>query len=151
VGQGTEFQVFLPAIAGTEPPVARAQELPMGQGELILIVDDEVNIRETLKITLENQNYRVLTAKDGIEAIATCAKHREDIKVVLMDMMMPSMDGSAAIHALQMLNSQIKIIACSGLTVRDPALEVGVKAFLAKPFSADVLLNTLHRVLREAA
>jgi nitrogen-specific signal transduction histidine kinase/CheY-like chemotaxis protein len=151
VGQGTEFQVFLPAIAGTEPPVARVQELPMGQGELLLIVDDEVNICETLKITLENQNYRVLTAKDGIEAIATCAKHREDIKVVLMDMMMPSMDGSAAIHALQMLNSQIKIIACSGLTVRDPALEVGVKAFLAKPFSADVLLNTLHRVLREAA
>ncbi|WP_404790480.1 response regulator [Altericista sp. CCNU0014] len=145
VDKGTQLQVFLPAIEGIETPVPEKQNRSLGRGELILVVDDEENIRETLKITLEIQNYRVLTANDGIEAIAAYAQHRNDIEVVLIDMMMPLMGGAEAIRALQQFNPQVKIIACSGVAVSDSFLKTtGVKAFLAKPFTASDLLNALH-------
>jgi two-component system, cell cycle sensor histidine kinase and response regulator CckA len=151
VGQGTEFQVFLPAIASSETPAEVQQELPVGKGELILIVDDEENIRETLKLSLEIQNYRVLTAKDGIDAISTYAAYQSDIQAVLIDMMMPAMGGATAIRVLQQINPQIKIIACSGTENKDNLDTLtGVKAFLSKPFTVDDLLNTLQMILMAA-
>jgi PAS domain S-box-containing protein len=148
VGQGTEFQVFLPAIASSETPTEVHQELSMGKGELILIADDEENIRETLKLSLENQNYRVLTAKDGIDAISIYAAHQSDIQAVLIDMMMPSMGGTTAIPVLKRLNPQIKIIACSGTENQDNLGNItGIKAFLSKPFTINDLLSTLQTIL----
>jgi two-component system, cell cycle sensor histidine kinase and response regulator CckA len=148
VGQGTQIQVFLPAIKGSEIPSEESQASPMGQGELILVVDDEENIRETLKIILESQNYQVLTASDGIEAIATYAKYQPDIKAVLMDMMMPAMGGQVAIQTLRQFNSQLKVIAFSGIETPNTLTETtGVKAFLAKPYTSADLLQTLHQVL----
>jgi two-component system, cell cycle sensor histidine kinase and response regulator CckA len=150
VGKGTQFQVFLPAMEGLETPLEKNQELPLGEGELILVVDDEANIRQILKITLELQNYRVLAVKDGIEAIAAYAQHQTDIEVVMMDVMMPLMGGSEAIQALQQFNPLVKVIACSGVVPSDSLLKMdSVKAFLAKPFTASDLLKTLHRVLKE--
>jgi PAS domain S-box-containing protein len=150
VGKGTQFQIFLPAVQATETAPEAIQESIQGHGELILVVDDEANIRETLKLILENQNYQVLLATDGIEAIATYAKHQSDIKAVLIDLMMPTMDGASAIRALQQFNPQVKVIACSGLLTSDSLLNpASIKAFLPKPFTADDLLNTLHRVLKE--
>jgi two-component system, cell cycle sensor histidine kinase and response regulator CckA len=150
VAKGTHFQIFLPAIEGIETSLEKSQALPLGQGELVLVVDDEVNIRETLKITLELQNYRVLVVNDGIEAIAIYAQHRTDIKVVIMDIMMPLMGGTETIRALQQFNPSVKVIACSGVVASDSLLKMeGVKAFLAKPFTANDLLNTLHQVLQE--
>jgi two-component system, cell cycle sensor histidine kinase and response regulator CckA len=151
VGKGTRFQIFLPAVQAAETAPEKTQESIQGQGELILVVDDEANIREALKLTLENQNYQVLLAADGIEAIATYAKHLDDIKAVIIDMMMPTMDGASAIRALQRFNPQVKVIACSGLPASDSLLNTAsIKAFLPKPFTADNLLNTLHRTIQEA-
>jgi two-component system, cell cycle sensor histidine kinase and response regulator CckA len=151
VGKGTQFQVFLPAIeVTTATTTEEIPELPCGQGELILIVDDEANIRETLKLTLESYNYRAIVVNDGIEAIAAYANHQDDIRAVLIDMMMPLMDGTTAIQTLQKFNPQIKIIACTGLADSGSPNQVAdVKAFLPKPFTAADLLNTLHRVLKE--
>jgi two-component system, cell cycle sensor histidine kinase and response regulator CckA len=150
VGKGTQFQIFLPAVEEIETLLEKSPALPLGKGELILVVDDEVNIRETLKITLELQNYRVLTVNDGIEAIAAYAQHRTDIEVVMMDVMMPLMGGSEAIQALQKFNPLVKVIACSGVVPSDSLLTMNsVKAFLAKPFTASDLLKTLHHVLKE--
>jgi two-component system, cell cycle sensor histidine kinase and response regulator CckA len=151
VGRGTQFQVFLPAIEGSEPSPEESPALPMGQGELILVVDDEENIRETLKITLESQSYRVLTARDGIEAIATYAKHQADINAVLMDMMMPAMGGQTTIQTLRQFNPRLKVIAFSGIETPGSLTEtIGVNAFLAKPYTSADLLQTLHRVLNAA-
>lgn len=153
VGQGTQFQVFLPTIDVTATTASAIPELPRGQGELILVVDDEANIRETLQITLENYNYRVITANNGIEAIADYATHRAEIKVVLLDLMMPLMDGTMAIRALQQFHfdRQVKIIACSGLVPSNSLRQMaGVEAFLSKPFTAEDLLNTVHRVISSA-
>jgi two-component system, cell cycle sensor histidine kinase and response regulator CckA len=150
VDKGTQFQIFLPAAEATETLSEETQESFQGQGELILVVDDEANIRQTLKLTLETQNYKVILAADGIEAIAAYATHQEAIKVVLVDMMMPSMGGSTAIRTLQQFNPQVKVIACSGMPASDSLPEtIEVKAFLPKPFTADTLLRTLHKVLRD--
>lgn len=125
--------------------------MPVGNNELVLVVDDEESIREITKGTLETFGYRVLTASDGTEAIALYAENKEDIHVVLTDMMMPFMDGPATIRALQRLNPQVKIIAASGLAANDKAAEaasVGVKTFLPKPYTAEKLLTALAELLR---
>ncbi len=117
---------------------------------MILVVEDEHAIREITKTSLETYNYKVLTASDGIEAIALYAQHKNEISAVLMDMMMPSMDGPTAIHTLKKINPQVKIIAISGLASSDrvaAAMDTGVKAFLAKPYTAKELLNTINAVL----
>ncbi len=151
INKGTSFKVYLPSSDATHEQLSENHgELLKGNGELILVVDDEVAIVETTKSTLENNNYRVLTAKDGIEAIALYAQYRNDIQVILVDMMMPSMDGTTTIRTLQKMNSNVLIVAMSGLnstetTTRDGG--DGVKGFLSKPFTARELLDTLQRVI----
>jgi CheY-like chemotaxis protein len=150
VGVGTQFKVYLPAVQGTTTPEAADLELLPGRGELILVVDDEAAIREVTKTSLETYNYRVLTASDGIEAVTLYAEHREEISVVLTDMMMPHMDGPTTILTLQKINPQIKVIAVSGLTSSNQlpgGLSTGVKTFLSKPYTTQELLKTLDRVL----
>jgi PAS domain S-box-containing protein len=152
VGRGTRFRVYLPAIETTE--VKRADEkrgeLPRGHGELILVVDDEASSREITRATLETQGYSVITANDGAEAVALYAQHREELGVVLMDMVMPIMDGPAAIRAVSQIDPQVKVIAVSGIKKNDKLAKVtgvDVCAFLTKPYTAEQLLKTLHKVL----
>jgi two-component system, cell cycle sensor histidine kinase and response regulator CckA len=151
VGQGSEFKVYLPAIAATDIPPEPEPEFPQGQHELILVVDDEAPIRQTTQIILETYNYQVLTANNGLEAIAVYAQHRSKIRAVLMDMMMPEMDGTTAIHGLQQLNPWVKIIETSGLGVNSQqvAPEFGTNTVLPKPYTAQELLNMLHLILTD--
>ena len=152
-GRGSQFTVYLPAQDAESPELAerRTTELPVGHNELVLVVDDEEAIREITRGTLETFGYRVLTATDGTEAVALYAENKNEIKVVLTDMMMPFMDGPATIRALQRLNPQVKIIAASGLAAGDKAAEalsVGVKIFLPKPYTAEKLLKALAEILQ---
>ncbi len=150
VGQGTEFQIYLPAIQSIATQENSDSDLPLGQGELILVVDDEGAIREVTKVSLEIYNYKAITAGDGKEAVALYTKHQAEIRVVLTDMMMPVMDGPTTIRTLQQINPNVKVIAVSGLSSSDKlaaAASSGVTNFLSKPFSAKELLQTLSRVL----
>ena len=150
VGRGTQFKVYLSAVEAMETQEAEELEMPSGHGELILVVDDEAAICETTKTSLETYNYKVLTASDGIEAVALYVQHREEISLVLVDMMMPSMDGPTTIRTLQKINPLVKIIAVSGLTSSDKvaaAASAGVKTFLEKPYTAKELLQTIKEVL----
>lgn len=148
VGKGTQFKVFLPAIKGTVSKSNLEKELPKGKGELILIVDDEQSIREITKTSLENYNYRTLVASDGIEAISTYAERKEEISLVLMDLMMPNLDGLTAIQALQKMNPQVKVIATSGLPASyQQALAANIKTFLLKPYTIEKLLKALNKEL----
>jgi len=148
VGKGTQFQVFLKAVLENETPPAETLKLPAGNGELILVVDDEAEIREITKITLESYNYKVLTACDGIEALALYAQHREEIKVVFVDMMMPVMDGLTTIRTLLKMNPCVKIMAASGLSDNKQRTQaVGVETFLPKPYTVKQLLHALHKIL----
>lgn len=150
MGRGTEFKVYLPAVEAMEALEVPDAELPLGHGELVLVVDDEAAIREITKTSLETYNYKAITASDGIEAIALYAEHRDQISLVLTDMLMPSMDGATTIRTLQKINPDVKIIAVSGLASTDKqtaAISAGVKTFLSKPYTAKELLTTINRVL----
>ena len=92
----------------------------------------------------------MFAVEDGARALSIYARHRAEIAVVLTDVMMPVMDGVALSHALRRVNPQVAIIAASGLGEREAALaEVGVRHFLAKPYSAQEMLRTLRTALRE--
>ncbi|WP_341527565.1 response regulator [Nostoc sp. UHCC 0302] len=150
VGSGTSFKVYLPAVGGMETLSAEDLTPPTGQGELILIVDDEPAILEITKTSLEAYNYKILTASDGIEAIALYAKHMSQISAVLMDIMLPSLDGLTAIRTLQKINPQVKIIATSGLMSSNKlgaVADTGVTTFLSKPYTVSELLFALQKVL----
>lgn len=150
VGKGTQFKVYLPAFRYNTPVAPTSEfEPPTGDGKLVLVVDDEAVIREITKSSLETYNYRVLTASNGVEAVAIYAQYQQQISVVLLDMMMPTMDGAIAIHTLQKINPHVKIIAISGYLSNQNLAEVscmGVKAFLAKPCTAKELLQTISTV-----
>jgi PAS domain S-box-containing protein len=150
--RGTQFAVYLPAIksaVGEQQRRTRA-DLPVGRGELILVVDDEDSILQITKGTLETFGYRVITAGDGTEAVGLYAQNRDEVAAVITDMMMPFMDGPATIRALQKMNPRVKIIAASGLGANDKAAEaasVGVRMFLPKPYTAEKLLKALAQIL----
>ncbi|MEG4531891.1 PAS domain S-box protein [Microcoleus sp. D2_18a_D3] len=148
LGKGTEFQVLFPAIEGEVSLTTVEQAMPRGKGELILIVDDEASIRETTQTFIENYNYRTILASDGLEALALYREHQQEISVVLMDMMMPNLDGVSAMRALQEINPGVKIIATSGLLAnRKLALDANVKTFLLKPYTIAQLLQMLTEIL----
>jgi PAS domain S-box-containing protein len=155
LGKGTTFKVYLPAMEPSSEARKKKTELtslPQGNGETVLIVDDETSILTITKQTLEAFGYRILTASDGAEAVAVYAEHEDEIAVVLTDVSMPIMDGTATIRALKRVNPSIKIIATSGLHANagvTTASGGGVKHFLTKPYTAATLLKTLRAILDE--
>jgi CheY-like chemotaxis protein len=155
VGKGTTFKVHYPAVAEDEldEKTPEAPNLPEGNNELILVADDELAIREIIKVTLENHNYRVLAATDGAEAVAALAQHKDEIALVILDMAMPVMDGPAAMRALRTICPNIPLLAISGRIEYSQTLEDKPEApvkFLAKPFTTEQLLQALHTVLTRA-
>ncbi|HEY6951609.1 MAG TPA: PAS domain S-box protein, partial [Bacteroidota bacterium] len=152
VGKGTRFNVYLPA---HQNAVMREQEragrvFSNGNGETILVVDDEPSVLEITTATLEKFGYKTLRACDGTQAIALFAKNRGEVRAVITDMSMPVMDGSSTIKALRRIESNAKIIAASGLAEHKSKIEVAglrVEAFLEKPYTAEALLGTLQEVL----
>lgn len=150
--KGSKFQVYLPAqiVEGASMPPPLQNEMPHGNGELVLLIEDEEPVRHITGQTLESFGYRVLPAADGVEASTLYATHKDQISVVLTDMMMPVMDGPATIQVLMRMNPRVRIIAASGLSVKDMvarAANAGVTHFIPKPYTAETLLRMLHTVL----
>ncbi|MGF1540713.1 MAG: PAS domain-containing protein [Pleurocapsa sp.] len=153
LGRGTQFTILLPATTEATTETREFLTIPKGQGESILVVDDEATIREITKASLETHNYRVITANDGIEAIAFYVQHQTEIAAILMNMMMPSMSGTTAIRTLQKINPQVNIIAISGRNFSQQDFrdrQLNVKAFLAKPYNTGILLRTINEVLHSS-
>jgi PAS domain S-box-containing protein len=152
---GTKFSVFLPArTAGGPSPVIADQDLPRGNDELVLVIDDEASVRQITRQTLEIFGYRVLLAADGAEAAGIYALRRNEIDAVITDMMMPVMDGPAVIQVLLRLNPEACIIASSGIgtdSMASKAIIAGVKYFMPKPYTAETLLRTLSQALQAPA
>lgn len=154
VGKGTVFRIYLPAKTTVSDSTVQTTETSRryGQGELILVVDDEAAILTATSHTLEAFGYQVITACDGTDAIATFLKSPSKPALVLTDMMMPNMDGPALIQALRKIEPGLPIIGASGLNQQMQAQvsSLGVKHLLRKPYSADVLLNAMGDLLRDA-
>jgi two-component system cell cycle sensor histidine kinase/response regulator CckA len=154
VGRGTTFKTYFPA-ADAEAVLQHEDEerldIFQGNGELILIVDDEDCILEITNETLSSYGYRVISAHDGTEAVAAVAANRGSIDIVVTDMMMPFMDGPSTIRALRKIDPSIKIIASSGLGNDGRIAELqglGVEGYLTKPYTADKLLAVVQDVVK---
>jgi len=153
-GKGSKFSVYLPAAISSEleTPKHSAAAMPRGNGETILVVDDEQNILEITAATLETFGYRALNAKDGAEGLATFAQNQKDIAAVITDISMPLMDGPSMIKALRALDQSVRLIAMSGLMNLEQMSELDrlrVERRLTKPFTAEDLLTTLAAELKK--
>jgi PAS domain S-box-containing protein len=148
VGKGSKFEVFLPAVETPLMPAVNEPKPLVGSGELILVVDDEAPIQFIAKTLLESHHYRVIVAGNGEQALDLYTQQAADIKLVVIDMMMPTMDGPTTLRLLRALNPAVKVIAVSGLSVnQDLATQIGAQAFLAKPYTQQELLQKVQDVL----
>lgn len=152
-GNGSRFKLHLPAAESgtlTEPELESAVEMPRGNGERILIVDDEAAIRQIVRQTLDANGYQTLEASNGREAMDVIEAGEVPVDLVLTDMMMPVMDGTATARYLFEHHPEIAVVAASGLNANGGVARVrklGVLHFIAKPFTADALLRTLREAL----
>jgi PAS domain S-box-containing protein len=154
IDRGSEFHIYLPACYSPLESELDELELPLGNRELVLVVDDENAIRELVKTILESHNYRVITAKNGRHAIEVYAQNKQDIALILMDIMMPEMDGNTALVTLHQIAPNLPAIAMSGLNTTDAIAQAqrsGFLKFLTKPFTTDELLRSISETLEVIA
>jgi two-component system cell cycle sensor histidine kinase/response regulator CckA len=144
-GEGTSFTILLPLTDTVEEP--EELEAPVaGNGETILVVEDEAGLREYIERTLHRLDYHVRTAADGQQAIQAYQAAPDDIDLVLLDMNMPVMDGRATYHALRKLDPDVRIIATTGYAAAGTEGMEDVPV-LPKPFSAIALSQAVRREL----
>lgn len=148
VNKGTRFRVYLPATPDKNiKEIQELTQLPQGKGETILLVEDKPEVLKATKAILEENGYKVITATDGIEAVASYAKNKETIDLTLTDISMPEMDGRTAIDILTKVNPSIKILAASGLSIDSQHMKDIPVTILQKPYNAFTLLTALRREL----
>ncbi|MFO8232535.1 MAG: response regulator [Longimonas sp.] len=149
--QGTTFRIFLPV---TIAESGKAESSPdrgdtHGQGEVVLIVDDEEFIRDTAQQTLESAGYRAIVAADGAEALELMEDYSDAVDAVITDLRMPNMNGHELIDVLNEKYPALPIIAASGASDSEAntPTEADGHTFLPKPFTAEKLYAALHDVL----
>ncbi len=152
VGRGTRFGIYLPAMPAEAPRTKESAvpAIPGGNGELVLVIDDEAPIRAVTQAMLEACGYRVITAENGADGVAVYRQHRTDLRVVITDMIMPVLDGPATIRILRQVDPEVRIIAVSGFTSAGMGDDwaTGIRAFLDKPFTAQQLAEAVHAALK---
>ncbi|MBE9157844.1 response regulator [Nodosilinea sp. LEGE 06152] len=147
VGQGSQFQVYLRASFEPSPEVDIPVTTLDGHQSTVLVVDDEPAVYEAVRTVLELHNYRVMVAHGGQAAIALLSEHPDTIHTVLMDLMMPTMDGLTTVPLLKRINPDLRVIAMSGLSSTDAvakAEQQGFQSFLPKPFTRQDLLQQIR-------
>ncbi|MEQ2007665.1 MAG: PAS domain S-box protein [Limisphaerales bacterium] len=156
LGRGTTFEVHLPAKpqAASAAAAALPEPIPLGTGEMVLVVDDEADILQVTRAMLERHGYRVLTASDGTAALTELSQHLGEVKLIVTDIMMPFMDGVQLIRAVHRLSPGLRVIASSGVLGMpgqkdrtDEVRALGVKHILHKPYSVETFLRTVHAEL----
>jgi two-component system, cell cycle sensor histidine kinase and response regulator CckA len=150
-GLGAEFKIFLPVHRGPEnSEVKAADETPAVGDETILLVDDDPAVRQFGNETLTWAGYRVLTARNGREALELYRSRADEISLVILDLIMPEMDGTQCLAELLRLNPEVKALIASGYSAHGPtkvAVEQGAKGFVGKPFDMKQLLKAVREAL----
>lgn len=153
LGSGSEFRVYIPAITDTQAeahPNTPVNGFADGNGQTVLVVDDELPIQKTLRRMLERSGYQVIVAQNGTEGISKYAAQRDEIDVIVTDVTMPELNGVEFVKIIKNMNPDTKVIVSSGRLVDDVAEQFrgfGVTDMLAKPYSAQDLLGCLEKVL----
>lgn len=147
---GTTFTVYLPALAPPDGERRQAQEehIPAGEGQTILVVEDNQAVRETLCETLSLLGYSVLMANNGQEALAVVAEHDPRVSLVISDVVMPDMGGIALHKALQERYPHMQTILITGYALEEaPASQWSDVHTLEKPFTAESLAKEVRSAL----
>lgn len=149
-GKGASFEIYLPAIVEKVALPEEKEEGMTGGMETILVVDDEeININ-VLEEWLDILGYKVLTASNGPEALDLYRTQADQIDLVLLDMIMPGMNGGEVFDAMKDINPHVRVILSSGYSIDGKAKEIlqrGIKAFIQKPFRIDGLAQKIREVL----
>ena len=150
-GVGTTFRIYLPA---SPLPAPSAQEAPppstSPETGTVLVVDDEGIVRDLAVMALQPLGYEVLTAQDGQEAVEIYEANPGRIRVVLMDMTMPRMDGLEAFQRIRTLDPKARVILSSGYSEQEAihaARELNPEGFLQKPYRIQELLQRVHEAM----
>jgi signal transduction histidine kinase/CheY-like chemotaxis protein len=150
-GQGATFHIYLPL---TEQPAARREHLPVEAHpgtETILLVEDEPMLLELGQRTLERLGYRVLTAPDGVEAIKLYQAHRDEVALVVLDVVMPKLNGHEVYRELKRLDADVTVLMTTGYnngpTTVESLLAEGVCGVVFKPYNIDELARAVRAAL----
>lgn len=151
VGRGTTFRIYFPAATGSTDTTRTTADTaaPMGNGELVLLVDDELALLEMMRELLEAYGYRVIAAKDGADALIQFGANKAEIRAVVTDLLMPALGGQHLLNTIRELGTNVALICLSGSEDGDAIVSsgTGAHAFLRKPCSTMSLLKTLSRLL----
>jgi CheY-like chemotaxis protein len=131
---------------GTDVKIANAS----GHRELVMIVDDEDFVTMLAQRVLSDEGYRVVTARDGFQAIDIYRKLRDQIALIILDFTMPVMDGSDVFHELLEINPQVPVVLSSGFAEQDnlrAMLAKGMRGFIPKPYTQQKLLAQIRATL----
>ena len=138
---------FAPAGGGaTDVKIAN----PGGARELVMIVDDEDFVTMLAQRVLTDEGYRVVTARDGFQAIALYRKLRDEIALIILDFTMPVMDGSDVFHELIEINPKVPVVLSSGFAEQESLramLAKGMRGFIPKPYTQEKLLTQIRATL----
>jgi len=156
-GEGTTVKAFLPHHRGGAIPVptpSEPAEFPRGQGERILVVDDEEGVREIIREILGEAGYVVVDGRDGVEGLALFRRDPNGISAVITDLLMPNMDGFRLVEELHRERPGLPVLAISGtlqLACSKEIAGLGSVFFLSKPFSTQELLGAVRAAVRRPA
>ncbi|MGD8612474.1 MAG: PAS domain S-box protein [Desulfobacterales bacterium] len=149
-GQGTQFEIYLPATEKAVPIPKKASEKFVEGRETVLLVDDEDMIIDVGTRMLKKLGYRVFIARDGKEAIEIFKKHPEEIDLVVLDMIMPKMGGGETYDRIKKIKPDVKVLLSSGFSINGQASEIlnrGCNGFIQKPFNLQKLSRNLRSIL----
>ncbi|RLG59502.1 MAG: hypothetical protein DRN95_01930 [Candidatus Hydrothermarchaeota archaeon] len=153
VGEGTKFTIYLPFSGEAEGELEEEvpEEVPHGRGETILVVEDEPAVLFMIGEVLEGLGYRVLKVGSGREALRVYEQHREEIALVLTDLVMPEMGGMRLYQALRELNPEVKVVVMTGYSSEKEIKELlsqGIVTWVQKPIDITKLAKLMKEVLR---
>ncbi len=147
--QGTSFNIYLPLLEMTAAtlPAEKDTEVVSGNGETILLVDDNEVVLDVGKLLLEGLNYIVLTAKDGQEAVETYRASKDVIDLLVLDVVMPKMGGVEALRVIRQESPTVKAIFCTGYDKLNADDNASSEAVITKPFYVNELSQMLRSIL----
>ncbi|MFC1558656.1 PAS domain S-box protein [candidate division KSB1 bacterium] len=150
-GKGTSFTIYLP-VSEKEIALKIKEKKAIAGNEIILVVDDESNVRQVVELQLKKLGYEVLTAVDGVDAIKIYKKKKDKIDLILLDMIMPNMAGKETYLKLKDINPDVKVLLMSGFSQNGKAAEIlneGISGFLHKPFKLYELSKIISETLKK--
>ena len=151
-GKGTTIKVLFPAVQQPAQPLAKGASAPKdwrGHGT-VLLVDDEEPVLTVGRMMLENLGFAVRTARDGREAVEVFRQYQGEFVCVVLDLMMPNMDGAETLRELRQIQEGVKVVFSSGYHEQDVTERlagVSFEGFLKKPYKTDTLIGQLRQVL----